>query len=73
MSQATIKTETFTCPSCIKKIETAVGGLDGVDKVDVGFNSSRVKVDFDPAKVALDKITKTIDDLGYQVLSTKVK
>ncbi|MDO5048597.1 MAG: copper ion binding protein [Actinomycetaceae bacterium] len=73
MSLATYSTEPFTCPSCIKKIETAVGRLDGVDGVDVGFNSSRVKVNFDEAQVSAEAIGKIINDLGYPVLKTKVK
>ena len=72
MAQATFTTEAFTCPSCVKKIETAVGRVDGVDKVDVGFNSSRVKVNFDKQQVKPEDIGKIISDLGYPVLKTKV-
>ncbi|HHT40848.1 MAG TPA: heavy-metal-associated domain-containing protein [Actinomyces sp.] len=73
MSQATFTTEAFTCPSCVKKIETAVGRIDGVSNVDVGFNSSRVNVNFDKEQVKAEDIGKIIADLGYPVLKTKVK
>ncbi len=72
MSNATFTTEPFTCPSCIKKIETAVGKMTGVQEVTVGFNSSRVKVAFDESAVEADKIRETIEGLGYQVLKSKV-
>lgn len=73
MAQAIIKTETFTCPSCVKKIEKAVGSLAGVSNVEVRFNSSRVKVDFDPTSLQASSISHAITELGYEVLSTAVR
>lgn len=72
MSTATFTTEPFTCPSCVKKIENAVGRMPGVDSVDVGFNSSRVKVVFNPETTSADSIKQTIDGLGYPVLRSSV-
>lgn len=69
---ATIRTEPFTCPSCIKKIEGGVGGLAGVEDVTVMFNSGKVKVAFDESAIAAEKIAATIDSLGYPVTSTRV-
>lgn len=72
MTNATFTTEPFTCPSCIKKIETVVGKLPGVDTVNVGYNSSRVKVAFDENAQSAEDIAKVITDLGYPVVKTKV-
>lgn len=72
MSVATFTTEPFTCPSCIKKIENAVGRMPGVDSVDVAFNSSKVKVGFNSETTSADAIKKTIDGLGYPVLRSTV-
>ncbi len=72
MSNATFTTEPFTCPSCINKIESAVGKLPGVNSVDVGFNSSRVKVDYDESAQQPEGIAKVITELGYPVLKTKL-
>lgn len=77
MSTTTLKTvrvstEPFTCPSCIKKIEGGVGRLEGVQDVTVMFNSGKVKVSFDEARIAAETIASTINDLGYPVTSTKV-
>lgn len=75
MQKATIQLETLTCPSCLQKIDKAVKSLDGVEKesVNVMFNSSKVKLDFDNAKVSIDKIEKAITSLGYEVKKTQVK
>lgn len=75
MSKATIQLEPLSCPSCIQKIEAAVKGLDGVDKdsVNILFNSSKVKLDFDENAISIDKITGAIDALGYEVKKSQVK
>lgn len=69
MSTKTVKisTEPFTCPSCIKKIEGGVGRLEGVQDVNVMFNSGKVKVSYDEARIAPEAIAETINDLGYPV------
>lgn len=69
MATTTFRTEPFTCPSCVAKIETAVGHVDGVEKVDVKFNSSRVVVNHEEAQASAASIRKIIDDLGYPVKS----
>lgn len=75
MSNAIIKLETLSCPSCLQKIENAVKGLKGIDKdsVKVLFNSSKVKTAFDSETIAIEEIEKAIEDLGYPIISTKVK
>lgn len=70
---ARFTTEPFTCPSCIKKIESAVGRMDGVQDVNVMFNSSKVKVAFEEDAVAPEAIAETITGLGYPVTATSVR
>ena len=57
MPKATIQLETLTCPSCMQKIDGAVKSLKGVEKdsVNVLFNSSKVKLNFDDEKYQLKK------------------
>ena len=75
MQKANIQLETLTCPSCLQKIENAVGGLNGIDKdsLKVMFNASRVKVDFNESEISIVEIEKAIQDLGYGVLKSRVK
>lgn len=74
MKKATIQLETLTCPSCLQKIESGVKNLDGVEKeqINVLFNASKVKVQFDDSKTSVDDIEQTIEDLGYGVIKSKV-
>lgn len=75
MKKATIQLETLTCPSCMLKIEGAVKTLDGVDKdsVNISFNSSKAKLDFDDGKISIKDIENAITKLGYEVKKSQVK
>ena len=75
MQKATIQLETLTCPSCMLKIEGAVKSLDGVDKesLNISFNSSKVKVNFDDEKLSVKDIENAIDKLGYEVKKSTVR
>lgn len=71
MTNKTFQLETLTCPSCAAKIEAAVKRIKGIDGVEVLFTSSRVKASFDENETNEDEIKKTIEKLGFDVLSTK--
>lgn len=71
MNTIVMQLETLSCPSCIRKIESAVSSLDGVQEVKVLFNASKVKAEVDGNKVSAEKIQQTVDNLGFKVLSTK--
>ncbi|MDR6997719.1 heavy-metal-associated domain-containing protein [Neobacillus niacini] len=72
MKKAVFQLEPLTCPSCIKKIETALRKKAGVDSVKVLFNFGKVKTEFDEVQVEVAQLEETIKKLGYLVLSTKV-
>lgn len=75
MQKAVIHLETLSCPSCLQKIEKAVKGVTGVEKdsVEVLFNSSRVRTDFDAEAVSIEEIEKAIETMGYPVIHSRVK
>lgn len=72
MSKAVFQLEPLTCPSCIKKIETTLNKLIGVESVKVLFNSSKVKTEFHDAQIEASQLEETIKKLGYPVLASKV-
>jgi len=59
-----IQLESLSCPSCIKKIETPLMKTAGVDSVEIFFNSSRVKAQFDEASIEAIQLSKMITQLG---------
>lgn len=75
MQKATIQLGPLTCPSCLQKIEGAVSQLPGIDKdsLKVMFNASRVRVDFNDNDISIEQIENAIQDLGYDVIKSRVK
>lgn len=44
MEKVMMKLSGMTCPSCLSKIEKAVGSLDGTDQIKVLFNAGKLKL-----------------------------
>ncbi|AEH24559.1 heavy metal translocating P-type ATPase [Pyrococcus yayanosii] len=63
-----LKVNGMTCATCAKTIEMALRELPGVKDAKANLNSETVYVDFDESKVSLNKIIRTIEELGYQVV-----
>lgn len=53
------------CGMCKNTIETAVGGMDGVDKVSWDVDSKVLKVSFDQGMLSLKDINSVINKAGY--------
>ena len=75
MQKATIQLESLTCPSCIQKVEGAGKSWDVVHKesVNVSFNSSKVKLNFDDEKLSVKDIENAISKMGYEVIKSQVR
>ena len=71
MTTKTYQLETVTCPSCINKIEGMLKKTKGIEKLEVLFNSSRVRVSFEENTIESEEIKKKINQLGYNVLGEK--
>ncbi|MFA9423643.1 MAG: heavy-metal-associated domain-containing protein [Sedimentibacter sp.] len=71
MKKITLQLEEMVCPSCVRKIESALNKVDGIDEVTILFNASKAKINYDETKLNTEKITSVITDLGYEVLSAK--
>lgn len=72
MKKAVYQLEPLTCPSCIKKIETTVGKIEGIELVKVLFNSGKVRTEYDESVVDAEQIGEVIAGLGYPIIKTKV-
>lgn len=75
MKKIVLQLETLTCPSCLVKIEKGVKKLEGIDNasVEVLFNASKVKLDFDDTIINAESIKESIQSLGYDVLKINIK
>lgn len=72
MKKVVFGLEPFSCPSCIKKIETTLDKTEGVESAKVLFHSNKVRVEFSEEVTDPNFLETVITNLGYQVLSMKV-
>jgi len=63
---ATIYVAGMYCSACAWLIETTLGKLDGVQRIDLNPVSHRVRITFDPATIGLGRILGTLAALGYK-------
>ena len=61
-----LRTEGFSCPSCVSKIEKQIGRLDGVEKVTEHFASSRIEIDHDAQRQSVDDLIAAVAKAGYK-------
>lgn len=61
----------MSCQHCVKAVTESVMELDGVEKVDVSLENGSVDVSYSNPSLETAKIAETIEDQGYDVVSTK--
>ncbi|GAB3709883.1 heavy-metal-associated domain-containing protein [Corynebacterium nasicanis] len=72
MKTTTLRSEEFSCPSCVNKIETKLTGLDGVRDAEVKFSSGRILVEHDPEKVSVRELVDAVAAVGYTARPSSV-
>ena len=73
MTIQTVAVGGMTCAACAKRIEKAVGKLEGVTSAGVNFATEKLSVEYDENRVAFRDIEKKIVDAGYSVLEKTAK
>ncbi|MDR1825810.1 MAG: heavy metal translocating P-type ATPase [Bifidobacteriaceae bacterium] len=58
----------MTCAACVRRVEKAVGRLEGVASVSVNLATEKATVDYDPQTIRLPQIKQAIEKAGYQAL-----
>jgi copper chaperone len=54
----------MSCGHCVARVTKALSGLDGVSVEHVEVGSARLS--YDPSKVTTDRITRAVDDIGFE-------
>jgi Cu+-exporting ATPase len=67
-SDVTIPIGGMTCAACARRVEKAVGKLEGVESSSVNFATEKATIAYDPRKVRLSAIKGAIEKAGYQAL-----
>jgi len=70
-TKASIPITGMTCTNCAITIEKGLAETPGVEYANVNFGSEKASIAYDPNKVSLSKIKKTISELGYGIATKK--
>jgi P-type Cu+ transporter len=62
--RVTLALEGMTCASCAARIERKLNKLEGVEAT-VNYATEQATVRFDPARVALDDLVRSVEAIGY--------
>ena len=71
ISRVTLKIIGMTCAACSARIERSVSKIEGVESCSVNLATERMIVEFDPAKIDVETIKKTIEKIGYSWAENK--
>lgn len=67
MSSAQLQVGGMHCSLCTQSIHRALGRLDGVSEAQVSLAHQEVLVQYDPGRMSVETITRTLGQLGYTV------
>ena len=63
--QVTFPVTGMTCASCVRRIEKALGKVDGVSEANVNLATEKARVTFDPVVVSFDDLRAAVEKAGY--------
>ena len=71
MTTKTLSVPDISCEHCERAIKGALEPLAGVQSVRVDIPAKKVTVQYDEAKVAIDKIKQAVEDEEYPVAAVQ--
>ena len=63
--RTTLKAEDITCGGCANSIKSALGRMEGVEKVEVDVSSQTVQVEHDDELVSRLDVVDALDKAGF--------
>jgi Cu+-exporting ATPase len=58
----------MTCASCVETIQRSLADLQGIESANVNLATERATISYDPEKVNIEQVKKTVRDAGYDVV-----
>ena len=68
MENSVLKVDGMSCDHCVKAITDALGGLSGLNNVNIDLKAATVSFAFEPDVTPLEKIKLTITEAGYDIV-----
>ncbi len=67
MQTAIMEVSGMTCGGCVRSVTNVLQGLDGVAKAEVSLEKACAVVEYDPDRVGLDQLKRSVEDAGFEV------
>lgn len=67
MATVTLGISGMTCGGCVRSVTNVLTALDGVAKADVSLEQRSAVVDYDPEKVGIEQLKRSIVQAGYEI------
>jgi P-type Cu+ transporter len=72
LDKVTFPVRGMSCASCVKKVEGALSGLEGVVTATVNFATERATVQYIPGAVTTEDFRRVVAEAGYEALAVEV-
>jgi copper chaperone len=67
MQTVTLGISGMTCGGCVRSVGNVLRALDGVASAEVSLERRNAVVDYDPGKVGLDQLRRSVEEAGFEV------
>jgi copper chaperone CopZ len=71
LNEITYRLEGLGCPDCAQKMGLILERQKGIQKANVSYATSKVKIQYDNTQISLEEIEKIIAKTGYRVLDRR--
>ena len=70
--KVTVAVQGMSCAACVRRVEKALGGVDGVREASVNLATEKATMVFDPAHTELDAMKQAVEEAGYGLVEPEV-
>lgn len=67
MQTVTLGITGMTCGGCVRSVGNVLNALDGVAKAEVSLEKHSAVVDYDPERVGVDQLKRSVVEAGFEV------
>ena len=67
MQTVTLGISGMTCGGCVRSVTNVLTALDGVAKAEVSLEKRSAVVDYDPGKVGIEQLKRSVVEAGFEV------
>ncbi len=67
MQTVTLGISGMTCGGCVRSVTNVLKALDGVAKAEVSLEKNCAVVDYDPGKVGVEQLKRSVGEAGFEV------